>query len=456
MPAWAVRVGLKLAQDPQKGIKWFFAIILAILAFIMILAAPFMILFMPFVEDDQKTFYIEAASQMAAETQVFVDYREILAVDTVVREQDFDGVTKKKIYDNYRDKFIWEEKVEITVPCGDSKNPNKVCTSTVTYYHVRSINEVMDILGFDEEQREMAMNYLQMMYEEDGGIGGGVVIGGGGKLSPEVLRYQDLVYQEAVKNGIQDYVKYILAMIQQESGGRLLDVMQASESLGLPRNSITDPVYSIQVGVSKFAERLRDSKFDIKLALQSYNFGPGFIDYANERGGYSKEVAIAFSNMWAQIKGWPRYGDINYVDSVLQYVTDSNQRFDFDQVLAIMRSFSNLPYVWGGRNPSDGGFDCSGLIEYALGKVGVNLVGTAATQYTKTVPINESEAQPGDLVFFNTQDPRDPDYDPSKVTHVGMYMGNGKFFNAQNSGIKEANLNFWRSEYIFLGFRHIP
>ncbi|MGM0904417.1 MAG: lysozyme family protein [Bacillota bacterium] len=115
-----------------------------------------------------------------------------------------------------------------------------------------------------------------------------------------------------------------MALIQQESGGRHLDVMQSSESIGLPPGAITDPEYSIQLGVKYFAEVMKQAKGDIHLALQSYNFGNGFIGYALERGGYSKEVAILFSDMMAEKMGWSRYGDVNYVENVLRYYNAEN------------------------------------------------------------------------------------------------------------------------------------
>jgi soluble lytic murein transglycosylase-like protein len=113
-----------------------------------------------------------------------------------------------------------------------------------------------------------------------------------------------------------------MALIQQESGGRHLDVLQSSESIGLPPGAITDPEYSIQIGVKYFAEVMKQAKGDIYLALQAYNFGNGFIGFALERGGYSKEVTIDFSNMMATKMGWSRYGDVNYVKHVLRYYND--------------------------------------------------------------------------------------------------------------------------------------
>lgn len=140
-------------------------------------------------------------------------------------------------------------------------------------------------------------------------------------VSPLVMRYEPLVTQYAQKYGVESYVQLLLAKIMQESGGRLPDVMQSSESIGLPPNTITDPEQSIDIGVKYFASVLKSAKGDIKLALQSYNFGGGFIPYAIERGGYSKEVAVAFSNMMAAKLGWERYGDVNYVDNVLRYLS---------------------------------------------------------------------------------------------------------------------------------------
>ncbi|MDN4075510.1 lysozyme family protein [Fictibacillus terranigra] len=53
---------------------------------------------------------------------------------------------------------------------------------------------------------------------------------------------------------------------------------------------------------------MKQAKGDIHIALQAYNMGNGFIGYALERGGYSKEVAIDFSEMMANKNGWARYG----------------------------------------------------------------------------------------------------------------------------------------------------
>jgi Lysozyme-like/NlpC/P60 family len=278
------------------------------------------------------------------------------------------------------------------------------------------------------------------------------------QVSAEVLRYEPLIRKYAEEYGIGKHVGLIMALIQQESGGRHLDVMQASESIGLPPGTITDPEYSIQIGVKYFAEILKQTKGDIELSLQAYNFGNGFIGYAIKRGGYYKEVVAEFSEMMAVKMGWSQYGDVNYVEHVLRYYSDKNgnvmvigdgtQLFDVKEVHNIMKEFLGQPYVWGGRTPAAGGFDCSGLLEYTFGQIGIDLYGTAESQYNKTVPVPEEQIKPGDLVFFSTYK-----LGPS---HVGMYVGKDQFINANSSnGTSYSSIDEWKRLYPFLGFRRI-
>lgn len=129
--------------------------------------------------------------------------------------------------------------------------------------------------------------------------------------------------------------------MMQESGGRGNDPMQASES-GFNKtyshkpNSITNPEYSIQCGVQAIASTLKQAKGSspvdmdhIKLALQGYNFGNGYISWAvSKYCGYSKANAEEFFKEQAKKHGWSPYGDTEYVEHVLRYYPYGNYTYD--------------------------------------------------------------------------------------------------------------------------------
>jgi murein DD-endopeptidase MepM/ murein hydrolase activator NlpD len=176
-----------------------------------------------------------------------------------------------------------------------------------------------------------ALNPILFILDPVSDTGGG----GSGSLSGSVEANRKLVTQIAGQYGMNGYINLILAVMQQESGGRGSDPMQAAEGpynkkyLHRP-NGITDPAYSIQCGIQELKASLQaagcTSPTDmdaIRLALQGYNFGSGFISWAKERGGYSQANAVAFSQMEAAKMGWSSYGDVKYVQHVLRYYKTS-------------------------------------------------------------------------------------------------------------------------------------
>jgi peptidoglycan DL-endopeptidase CwlO len=107
-------------------------------------------------------------------------------------------------------------------------------------------------------------------------------------------------------------------------------------------------------------------------------------------------------------------------------------------VVGIAMSQLGTPYVWGGAAP--GGFDCSGLVMWAYGQLGVSLPHSTYALFAMGVPVSRDELEPGDLVFFDG------------VGHVGIYIGGDEFIHAPHTGdvVKISSLDdpWYSAEYV--------
>ncbi len=253
--------------------------------------------------------------------------------------------------------------------------------------------------------------------------------------------------------------------MQVESGGTAVDVMQSSESLGLPPNSLGTE-QSIEQGCKYFASLLASAKAkgcDINTVVQSYNYGGGFVDYVASHGKkYTFELAVNFARDKSggvkmtykneiSIKengGWRyKYGNMFYVRLVAQYLAVPN--FSNATVQAIFNEalkYQGWTYVFGGDNPNTS-FDCSGLVQWCYGKAGISLPRVAQDQYDATQHIPLSQAKAGDLVFFHST------YNAGTyVTHVGIYAGNNRMYHAGNPiGYADLNTSYWQQHIIGAG-----
>ncbi len=173
------------------------------------------------------------------------------------------------------------------------------------------------------------------------GVIGGVLLFGNNQstetLSQEVMDYAPMIQKYAQQYGIPEYVQAIQAIMMQESKGQGNDPMQASECpfntrYGNSPNAITDPEYSIQVGIQYYAYCIQEAgcanpqELDkLKLSLQGYNYGNGYISWAlRNYGGYSEANALLFSQEQAAAHGWSGYGDPEYVPHVMRYYSGGN------------------------------------------------------------------------------------------------------------------------------------
>lgn len=304
-------------------------------------------------------------------------------------------------------------------------------------------------------------------------------------VSEEVKAYEPIIQKYANEHGIGDYVLLIEAVMMLESGGRGTDPMQCSEC---PFNtlypntpgSITDPEYSINVGIQNLADCLQiaecESPLDIeaiKLALQGYNYGQGYITWAiNKYGGYSKANAIEFSIKTAEQLGWERYGNMDYVPLVLQYYPLGQILYDPDTsalIVEVARSQignvgGEIYWSWYGFTERVGWCACfvswcadqCGYIEADLfprfsgpewGVYWFKQRGQWADR--QTVPT------PGMIIFYDWDDPETGGQD-GVTDHVGIvsHVENGTIYTIEGNSVGDSCLERTRTvgQYEIMGY----
>ena len=297
-------------------------------------------------------------------------------------------------------------------------------------------------------------------------FGAAVAMFGGGSdsnsytpVSAEVEAYEPIIQKYAKEYGIPEYVELIKAVMMQESGGRGLDPMQAAEgsfNTKYPHepNGIKDPEYSIQCGVQELKAALTSAEVEspidmehIKLALQGYNFGNGYISWAKSKyGGYSYANAVEFSTQQAQRLGWDSYGDTQYPAHVLRYYpygrafTAGGNQAIVEVALTQLGNQGGQPYwSWYGFNSrvewcacfvswcaDQCGYIESGLVPKFAGCVdGANWFKSNGKWQDRTY-----EPKVGDIIFFDWEDDGTTD-------HVGIVekCENGTVYTVEgNSG----------------------
>ena len=297
-------------------------------------------------------------------------------------------------------------------------------------------------------------------------FGAAVAMFGGGSdsnsytpVSAEVEAYEPIIQKYAKEYGVPEYVELIKAVMMQESGGRGLDPMQAAEgsfNTKYPHepNGIKDPEYSIQCGVQELKAALTSAEVEspidmehIKLALQGYNFGNGYISWAKSKyGGYSYANAVEFSTQQAQRLGWDSYGDTQYPAHVLRYypygrafIAGGNQAI-VEVALTQLGNQGGQPYwSWYGFNSrvewcacfvswcaDQCGYIESGLVPKFAGCVdGANWFKSNGKWQNRTY-----EPKAGDIIFFDWEGDGTTD-------HVGIVekCENGTVYTVEgNSG----------------------
>ncbi|MDT8901225.1 NlpC/P60 family protein [Anaeroselena agilis] len=205
----------------------------------------------------------------------------------------------------------------------------------------------------------------------------------------------------------------------------------ASPSL-LKQGMSGDDIYKLQAKLLEFGyyEDTPDGNFGSQTKLAVLEFQ---LDVGLEADGVAGPATIKALRDFKPADGQP---------SRAQAETRKAQ-----QLVAFAKKFVGVPYVWAGRSP--GGFDCSGYIWYVYNTFGIQLPRMADGQFEVGVPVSRRHLAPGDLVFFSTYEPG-----PS---HVGIYIGGGKFIHA-SSGAEEVTVTPLNKQYYlerYLGARRI-
>lgn len=276
------------------------------------------------------------------------------------------------------------------------------------------------------------------------------------QVSEQTESYRELVTKYCEKYGIDDYVDLCLAMIEQESGGNPPDVMQTEQSYYNTSPPIDTAEESIDCGTHELSDCLEKAKCKnpsdiagISLALQGYNFGNGYIDWALKNyKGYTKENAVIFSQKMCAELGYSSYGDVEYVPHVLRYyvanpetaVTNEsaksilkelkeNNKADADVWAVIEKGASLIGTVQysmekrqgdGRDNPEF--LDCSSFTAWSFHKAGNSGIAYGSTTETfrlssKFVDIEAKDLRPGDIGL------KSPTAGTGGANHVGIYCG---------------------------------
>ena len=141
----------------------------------------------------------------------------------------------------------------------------------------------------------------------------------------------------------------------------------------------------------------------------------------------------------ASIKSTPK--SIQVAVTRKQQVSRSNSSDLTEHALSLL----GVPYVFGGT--SRDGFDCSGYTQYVFKGSGTYLPRTASEQFKVGSSVTQNQLQAGDLVFFSTY--------TSGASHVGIYIGGGRFVHASNSGVRVTSLSDSYYAKRYLGARRV-
>ncbi|MCJ8223716.1 NlpC/P60 family protein [Bacillus sonorensis] len=290
--------------------------------------------------------------------------------------------------------------------------------------------------GHDEEEAK------------NGELNGGAVCNVSGELNREKFNAMvsrsgaikdkgDVIIEIAKKEGIDPVL--MLAIIINETGwGKSSAIIEHNNPAGLMRGSTIIHYPTLDDGLRAQGRTLHNLIIGRGLTtIEKLGSAYAPVGASNDPNGLNNNWVPTVTSFVKQAGGLTMNCTAN--DNMSIEVGKNGKMNYFDDVLKEMLKYKGNPYVWGGSTPMTG-FDCSGLMQWSFGKVGIKLPRTALEQYNATKRISAKDAKVGDLVFF-----RGTYGGASHVSHVGIYVGGGKMFNSNNSGIEYSDITkgYW-------------
>ncbi len=208
-----------------------------------------------------------------------------------------------------------------------------------------------------------------------------------------------------------------------------------------PEKRLSRMGYAIQVGAfsqagnaAKLASSLNKDSLDAYYFL--YNQGLYKVRFGNFP---TRELAAREAEMLKALSVIDNYYIVLPEEYAITGIPGAYDELDLRKnIVKTAESFMGVPYQWGGAS-AEKGFDCSGLAMAIYRLNGLTLPRTSVAQYNSGSAIQREQLSEGDLIFFDTSG-------EGGISHVGIYIGNGRFIHAPSTG-KTVQTSFLSSPY---------
>lgn len=215
--------------------------------------------------------------------------------------------------------------------------------------------------------------------------------------------------------------------------------LKERENIELGKGSIDGSVVNMRSGPSTDYNTVTQLRRDNKVEIFGFNCGWYKVRTSNNQIGYIRSDLLKLLEKPLENHGVASSSGSSSSGS--SSGSSSSTKSAGQKLADYALTYVGCPYVYGGTSPS--GFDCSGFMQYVARNNGITINRTATAQLQNGEYVERSNLQPGDLIFFGYG---------SSASHVGMYIGDGKFVHAQNSStgvvITSLSQTYYDSRYL--------